>query len=196
MPVHVFRTEHSAVDLRRLARQESGRVCQRLLLIANLLDGVGREAAARVVGLGRQAAYDWHNRYEEEGVDGLRDRPRSGRPRQVPAAVEQRVVERIVAGAVFERDAIVAFRGVDAQRWLREEHGLTLSLSAVYRLLHRNRLSWLVPRPRHPRSEAPAQEEFRQLSNYNSNESPRRRRAANESRCGSAMRRGSDRRTR
>ena len=167
MPVHVFRTEHSAVDLRRLARQETGRVCQRLLLVANLLDGVEREAAARVVGLGRQAAYDWHNRYEEEGVDGLRDRPRSGRPRRVPAAVEQRLVERIVAGPVFERDAIVAFRGADGQRLLREEHGLALSLSAVYRLLHRNRLNGLVPRPRHPRSDAPAQEEFRQLSACN-----------------------------
>ena len=77
MPVHVFRTEHSAVDLRRLARRESGRVCQRLLLIANLLDGAEREAAARVVGLGRQAAYDWHSRSEEEGVNGLRDRPRA-----------------------------------------------------------------------------------------------------------------------
>jgi transposase len=109
-------TEHSAVDLRRLARQETGLVCQRLLLIVNLLDGVEREAAARVVGLSRQATCDWHNRYEEEGVDGLRDRPRSGRPRRVPAAVEQRLVERIVNGAVFERDAIVAFRGADARR--------------------------------------------------------------------------------
>jgi transposase len=196
MPVHVFRTEHSAVDLRRLARHETGRVCQRLLLIANLLDGVERAAAARVAGLGRQAAYDWHNRYEEEGVEGLRDRRRAGRPRRTPAAVEQALVDRIVEGPVFERDAIVAFRGVDAQRLLREEHGLTLSLSAVYRLLHRNRLSWLVPRPRHPRSDAPAQEEFRQLSECNFSESPRRRRAASESRCGSATRRGSGRRTR
>ena len=98
MAVHVFRTEHSAADLRRVARQETGRVCQRLLLIANLLDGVEREAAARVVGLGRQAAYDWHNRYEEEGVAGLRDRRRAGRPRRAPAAVEQALVDRIVEG--------------------------------------------------------------------------------------------------
>lgn len=196
MPVHVFRTEHSAVDLRRLARHETGRVCQRLLLIANLLDGVERETAARVAGLGRQAAYDWHNRYEEEGVVGLRDRRRAGRPRRTPAAVEQALVDRIVEGPVFERDAIVAFRGVDAQRLLREEHGLTLSLSAVYRLLHRNRLSWLVPRPRHPRSDALVQEEFRQLSECNFSESPPRRRAAAELRCGSATRRGSGRRTR
>jgi hypothetical protein len=93
---------------------------------------------------------------------------------------------------MFERDGIVAFRDTDARRLLREEHGPTLSLSAVYRLLRRNRLSWLVPRPRHPRSDAPAQEEFRQLSAYNFSQSPRRGHAASES----ATRRGSGRRTR
>src|SRR5512133_3345899 len=70
---------------------------------------------------------------------------------QCHGSVEQALVDRIVEGPVFERDGIVAFRGADARRLLREEHGLTLSLSAVYRLLHRNRL---VPRPRHPRSDA------------------------------------------
>ena len=37
------------------------------------------EEAARLAGLSRSAAYEWHNRYEEEGIEGLRDRPRPGR---------------------------------------------------------------------------------------------------------------------
>ena len=36
-----FRSEPGAAELRRLARGESGRVCQRVLLIANLLEGMG-----------------------------------------------------------------------------------------------------------------------------------------------------------
>ena len=31
-----FRREHSATELRKLAREENGRTCQRMLLIANL----------------------------------------------------------------------------------------------------------------------------------------------------------------
>ena len=68
-----------AAELRRLARGESGRVCQRVLLIANMLEGMEHEAAARLAGLSRSAAYEWHNRYEEDGLAGLRDRLRPGR---------------------------------------------------------------------------------------------------------------------
>jgi len=79
MPAYFFRSEPGAAELRRLARRESGRVCQRVLMIANLLEGMEHEEAARLAGLSRSAAYDWHNRYEEGGIEGLRDRPRPGR---------------------------------------------------------------------------------------------------------------------
>ena len=68
-----------------------------------------------------------------------------------------RLKERIVAGADLARDGVVAFRGVDAQRILKEEFDIECSLSSTYRLLHRMQLSWLVPRPRHPQADATAQ---------------------------------------
>ena len=40
MPAYFFRSEP---ELRRLARRESGRVCQRVLMIANLLEGMEHE---------------------------------------------------------------------------------------------------------------------------------------------------------
>ena len=129
-------------------------------MIANLLEGMEREAAARLAGLRRSAAYEWHNRYEEEGIEGLRDRPRLGRQRRVDAATSARFEERIVAGAALERDGVVAFRGVDAQRILKEEFEIDCSLSSAYRLLHRIKLSWLAPRPRHPQADATAQTAF------------------------------------
>ena len=161
--LYFFRSEPAATDLRRLARRESGRVCQRVLMIANLLDGMAPEEAARLAGLGRTSAYEWHNRYEEEGIEGLRDRPRPGRRPQVDAATAARLKERIVAGAAPARDGVVAFRGVDAQRILKEEFDVECSLSSTYRLLHRLKLSWLVPRPRHPQADATAQAAFPQL---------------------------------
>jgi putative transposase len=195
MPVHFFRREHSGAALRKLARLEAGRVCQRMLMIANLLDGMEREEAAHAVGLGRQAAFDWHHRYEEEGIAGLRDRPRPGRPPLVPAEVSQALRDQVVAGASLERDGVVAFHGVDVRRLLRERHGIALSLSAVYRWLHRQNLSWLSPRPRHPRSDAQEQAEFRQRLEYNFVGSRRRKRTANGSKCGLPTKPGSARRT-
>src|SRR6185295_3241631 len=153
MPAYFFRSEPGAAEQRRLARRESGRVCQRVLMIANMLEGMEHEEAARLAGLSRSAAYEWHNRYEEEGIEGLRDRPRPGRQPRVDAATSARFKERIVAGAELERDGVVAFRAVDAQRILKEEFAIDCSLSSTYRLLHRIKLSWLAPRPRHPQAE-------------------------------------------
>ena len=76
-------------------------------------------------------------------------------------------MSRSVAGAELERDGVVAFRGVDAQRILKEEFDIDCSLSSTYRLLHRIELSWLAPRPRHPQADATAQAEFSQLLDCN-----------------------------
>ena len=65
-------------------------------MIANLLEGMEHEEAARLAGLSRSAAYEWHNRYEEDGIEGLRDRPRPGRQPQVDAVTSARFKERIV----------------------------------------------------------------------------------------------------
>ena len=145
-----------------MARRENGRVCQRVLMIANMLEGMEHEAAARLAGLSGSAAYEWHNRHEEDGIEGLRDRPRPGRQPRVDAATSARFKKRIVAGAALERDGVVAFRGVDAQRILKEEFEIDCSLSSTYRLRHRLKLSWLAPRPRHPEADATTQAEFSQ----------------------------------
>src|SRR4051795_4505068 len=130
-------------------------------------EGMEHEEAARLAGLSRSAAYEWHNRYEEDGVAGLRDRPRPGRQPRVDAVTSARFKERIVAGAELERDGVVAFRAVDAQRILKEEFAIDCSLSSTYRLLHRVKLSWLAPRPRHPQADATAQAAFSQLLDCN-----------------------------
>jgi len=48
MPAHFFRSELGAAELRRLARRESGRACQRVVMIANLPEGMEHEEAARL----------------------------------------------------------------------------------------------------------------------------------------------------
>ena len=52
---------------------------RRLLALASILDGACRDEAARNAGMDRQTLRDWVHRYNAEGVEGLLDRPRSGR---------------------------------------------------------------------------------------------------------------------
>jgi putative transposase len=76
-----IRDDITAEKLRRLARRETNRrVASRLLGLAQALDGMDRGQAARLAGMDRQTLRDWVIRFNAEGVDGLLDRPKSGRP--------------------------------------------------------------------------------------------------------------------
>ena len=75
------RCDLSGPELKQLACLESDeRVQARLMMIGYMCDGLDPDAAARAVGLRRASGYKWARRYEAEGVAGLSDRPRSGRP--------------------------------------------------------------------------------------------------------------------
>ena len=69
-----IRGDISAKELRRRVRRETnGRVASRLLALANALDGMDRGEAARRAGMDRQTLRDWVIRFDEQGIEGLRD---------------------------------------------------------------------------------------------------------------------------
>src|SRR4029079_3071891 len=86
MTVAITRRELGAGDLRREAgRCRDARAARRMLALALVVEGSSREEAARHAGMDRQTLRDWVHRYNEEGLAGLRDRPRPGpRPRLTP----------------------------------------------------------------------------------------------------------------
>ena len=90
-------------------RERDGRVSARLLALANALYGMSREEAARAAGMDREILRDWMHRYNAEGVAGLRDRQRPGRP---CALDEGRAALKglILWGPRLERDGCVAWR--------------------------------------------------------------------------------------
>ena len=91
MTIAVTRRELDAGGLRReAARCRDARAARRMLALALVLEGASREDAARAAGMDRQTLPDWVHRYNEEGLVGLRDRPRSGRrPRLIPNPIDQ-----------------------------------------------------------------------------------------------------------
>src|SRR5919206_700069 len=81
-----IRDDVPAAELRRLARREKDRAAAaRMQAIAGALEGMSRAEAARLAGMERQALRDAVVRYNAEGLDGLRDRPKPGR---TPALTE------------------------------------------------------------------------------------------------------------
>ena len=99
----------------------------------------------RYFGIRRQAFYKWLRRYEEQGVEGSRDRSR--RPRVIPHQTKPEVVEqdRLPAPALPLRTS--QDRDVSAKRY----HDIEVSPSGVWRILKRLDMSRLPASQRYRR---------------------------------------------
>src|SRR3954462_4853209 len=125
-------TRRTPAELRALARRErDGRVSSRLLALASALDGLSRDEAARTAGMDRQTLRDWVRRDNAAGVEGLRDRPRPGRPCALDEGRQAALKALILRGPKLERDGCVAWGARD----LRELVGkgrLSLAITPIF----------------------------------------------------------------
>lgn len=154
-----IRDDRSPAELRRLARRErDGRVSARLVALANAVDGLPREEAARLAGMTGQTLRDWVLRYNAEGLGALADRPR-------PCALDegQRATLKalILRGPDLERDGCWERRIADLRRIAHERFGVAHAETGMLRLVKSLNLFRQKARPRHPRAARTAQVRFK-----------------------------------
>jgi transposase len=154
-----IRSDRAAAELRRLARRErDGRVRARRLALANALEGLPREAAARRAGMTGQTRGDRVQRCNAEGVEGVKDLHRSGRPGALEEGQQATLKALILKGPRLERDGGVAWRARDLGQPVERRFGVRYAASGRLKLLKGLDLSWQKPRPVHPEADARAQE--------------------------------------
>lgn len=163
--VAVSRMDLSVAELRAAAKRagDTRQAC-RILAIAMVLDGYSREAAATACGMDRQTLRDWVHRYNQEGLPGLADRPRSGRPARLNRQQEDEVLGWVEAGADLAVDGVVRFRLVDLCKRIGERFGVALNEDTVGQILRRRGYRRLSARPQHPQADPAAQEAFKKTS--------------------------------
>jgi transposase len=160
-----IRDDVSAEELRRLARQETnGRVACRLLALANVRAGMRRAPAARQAGMDRQTLRDWVIRFNAEGVEGLRDRPKSGRPTWLNEGQLATLKALVLRGPDPERDGVSTWRAKDLCQIVEHRFGVSFTENGMLRLLHDLGLSWQKARPVHPEADLKAQARFKKNS--------------------------------
>ena len=125
-------------------REEDADVKERLLLILRVEgDDLIPAHAARELHRSRPWASYWLGRFSEQGVDGLRDRVKSGRPPKLPVEVALKI-----------RGTLSQSRQGWTTKQVREiiateGGGVTYHRKYIYRLLYRWGLKLKVPRKRH-----------------------------------------------
>src|SRR3954470_14167409 len=147
--------------LRRYARHEPNRrAALRMLAIANALEGMSRAEAARLAGMERQALRDAVARYNAEGVAGLHDRPKPGRPQRLSEAEQAVLAARVFTDPDPGRDGTSAWTRADLCGWLAARFGKPFHPSSLSRVLRRLDLSRQKTRPVHPEADPKARERF------------------------------------
>jgi transposase len=155
-------THLAADELRAAARKEGNRrAALRLMAIANELDGYEREEAARLAGMSDQALRDAIKRFNAEGMAGLYDRPRSGRPRRLTPEQESEVADAVLAGPDIEKDGLSAFTLEDIRKLIEERYGARYHIATMGSLMRRLGLSRQKARPSHPKKDPAAAAAFK-----------------------------------
>ena len=150
-----IRTDFSAAELRRLAASSKhAKQSRRLLSLAAVLDGMSREAAARIGGMDRQTLRDWVHRFNAEGPDGLKDIRSKGHRRRLAPDQLTALAEIAETGPDRAKDGVVRWRRVDLKRVIEERFGVVYHERTIGKLLKQLGFSHISARPRHPGQKA------------------------------------------
>jgi transposase InsO family protein len=124
-------------------REQRRLVNHRLAVLQHTEEVTGNVAqTCRYYGISRPTFYKWRNRYEEKGLEGLRDR--SSRPHHCPHSANAEVVGKII----YLRQNY-HFGPAKIAMYLKRYHDITISDSGVWRILQRLDLNRLPASQKH-----------------------------------------------
>ena len=131
-------------ELERLYKTEPGPdVKERLFLVLKVEgDGMIPARAAKELHRSRTWASDWLTRYHDEGVEGLRTRPKSGRPPTLPEEIAVRIQKKL-------KESKQGWTTKQAYEMIVKESGIEYHHKHIYKVLHRWGFKQKVPRKVH-----------------------------------------------
>ena len=142
-------TAEGDAGLRRRAASRTlpARVVERAKMILLLHEGERVPAVAARLGVGADVVRTWLTRFNAEGLDGLQDRPRSGRP----ATYTPEQVGEAIAASLTKPDTLGLPFGswtLDRlQAYLSEARGIPIKRTRIDELLLAEGLRWRQQEP-------------------------------------------------
>src|SRR6195256_2552077 len=100
-------------------------------------------------------------RYNEDGVAGLADRPRPGRPAALSDGQRAEVAQWVQSGPDRKTDGVVRWRCADLRDRIAAQFNIHLHERSVGKLLKKLDFSSISVRPMHPQTDLEAQEAFK-----------------------------------
>ena len=154
------------VDLLTLIKSTSNaRLRLRLLAVSHFIDGKNRTEIASFLKVSRLSVNKWVKAYLDFGIEGLIEKPHTGRPSRLTVEQKERLKKYVTSNAIKPGGGRI--QGSDIAQFILDEFDVAYKPSGVYRLLHELNLSWISTRSKHPKQSEEAQETFKKIPNRN-----------------------------
>jgi transposase len=134
--------ERQALEQLASSRTAQARLVERAKILLAIAEGRGATEVARDLGVSRPTVYAWIHRFNERGLAGLGDRPRSGRPHTYSA---QQRAEVVAAALADPKDLGRPFGCWTLDRlrdYLNEQKGIPIKRTRIGEILTAEGLRW------------------------------------------------------
>src|SRR5512147_377171 len=139
--------ERQALEYLAASRTAQARFVERAQILLTLAEGRRPSHVAKDLGISRPTVYTWIHRFHAQGLHGLEDQPRAGRPPTYTA--EQRA--EVIAVALTDPRSLGLFFGCwtldRLQAYLNEQKGIPISGAASTRSSWRRGCGGVTKRP-------------------------------------------------
>ncbi|WP_347365301.1 IS630 family transposase, partial [Vibrio vulnificus] len=133
----------------------------RLLALAHFKDGHSRTQIAKFLKVSRTSVNKWVQTFLEEGLEGLQEKPRTGRPAFLNAEQREQLSQYIKARAMDSSGGRLT--GNDIHAYIVNEFGKHYHPDSIYYLLNHMGFAWITSRSKHPRQSQQIQDDFKKI---------------------------------
>jgi transposase len=141
--------ERTKIEQLRRARTAPVRLVTRACIIQLAATGLAAPAIAQQLALSEKCVRVWMRRFDAQGLEGLDDAPRSGRPRTYDEAVYGQVLAKARRAPPKPAEGEVpptCHWTLDRLQGELAKEGLTIKRSQVRRILKAEHIKWQKPR--------------------------------------------------
>jgi transposase len=144
-------TEEERAKIERLTRAQSApvRLVNRARIIKRAADGWTVPSIAQELEVSEKMVRVWLSRFEQDGVAGLEDAPRSGRPRTYPEDLYSRVIALARGLPPKPADGPIppmCHWTLDRLQQVLAQQGVPIKRSQIRRVLKAEHIKWQKPR--------------------------------------------------
>ena len=139
-------TDKEKTELRRMTRQEVGRVAMRANMILLSARGYTVQQIEEVHNTSKVTVYKWFDRFDEQGPQGLYDEPRSGRPPKVDETVKETLEEALSDSPTSQGYNFTVWTVALLGEYVKEKLEVRVCNDTLRRTLHELGFRWRRPR--------------------------------------------------